>query len=104
MDFGGQRAGEILFEQKGVSRDSKPCIPTWEEITRTAQNCFVKYDKTVGRKTNRKIFIRTGANTNAAIDTEKSPTLTAYHDGVPILFESHSQDARYKSLGVVDYK
>ena len=35
-DFGGQRAGEVLFEPKGVSGDSEPCGTQREETSRCA--------------------------------------------------------------------
>lgn len=47
VDFGGQRAGEILFECKGVSRDSEPSIPPWEGIARNPADCSTGYDRMV---------------------------------------------------------
>lgn len=45
------------------------------------------------------VICRAHANTNAETYINKSPTITATHDGPPIVFESHSQDARYKAQG-----
>ena len=44
VDFGGQRAGEILFERKGVSGDFEPSIPPWEGIARNPTDCSAGYD------------------------------------------------------------
>lgn len=37
VDFGGQSAGEILFECDGLSRDSEPSIETWQGVARSPQ-------------------------------------------------------------------
>lgn len=44
VDFGGQRAGEILFERKGVSGDSESSIPPWKGIARNPADCSAGYD------------------------------------------------------------
>lgn len=41
------------------------------------------------------VLCRAQSNTNAETYVEKCPTITTCHDGPPIVFESHSQDARY---------
>lgn len=53
VDFGGQRAGEILFERKGVSGDSESSIPSWKGIARNPADCFAGYDRMVECKTTR---------------------------------------------------
>lgn len=45
------------------------------------------------------VLCRAQANTNAETYENLSPALTTCHDGPPILFESHSQDARYTQQG-----
>lgn len=47
VDFGGQRAGEILFERKGVSGDSESSIPPWKGIARNPANRSAGYDRMV---------------------------------------------------------
>ena len=37
-DFGGRRAGEVLFECTGLPRNPDPCIPTWQSVAELAQN------------------------------------------------------------------
>lgn len=47
-DFGGQRAGEILFERESLPGNPDPCIPTWKEIAGLAANCPAGNDRVVG--------------------------------------------------------
>lgn len=47
MDFGGQRAGEILFERQGVSGHIEPSIPPWQGIARNPADCVDGYDQPV---------------------------------------------------------
>ncbi len=44
-------------------------------------------------------FCRASSASNAETCDNLSPTLTCSHDGSPIVFESHSQDARYTQQG-----
>ena len=50
MDFGGQRAAEILFERTGVSGNSDQSIPTWKAIARSPEECASGNDRVVGAK------------------------------------------------------
>lgn len=50
MDFGGQRAAEILFERMGVSGNSDQSIPTWKAIARSPEECASGNDRVVGAK------------------------------------------------------
>jgi DNA (cytosine-5)-methyltransferase 1 len=47
VDFGGQRAGEILFERTSVSRDSDESIPAWKTFARTPEASVAGYDRMV---------------------------------------------------------
>lgn len=47
MDFGGQRAGEILFERTGLSGYLEPSIPPWKGIARNPAHRSAGYDRTV---------------------------------------------------------
>lgn len=91
VDFGGQRAGEILFERKGVSGDFEPSIPPWEGIARNPADCSAGYDRMVECKTTRS---NTDGQANAKALEECYPTLNCNHEA-PIVFESHHKDARY---------
>lgn len=50
VDFGGQRAAEILFERTGVSGHPDEGIPTWQSTTRIAEKCTTGDDRVVGAK------------------------------------------------------
>lgn len=47
MDLRGQRAGEILFERTGMSRNLEPSIPPWEGIARNPADSSAGYDRVV---------------------------------------------------------
>lgn len=47
MDFGGQRAGEILFERTGMSGNPEPSIPAWKGIARNPAHCATGHDRVV---------------------------------------------------------
>ena len=45
------------------------------------------------------VLCRAQSNTNAETYENLAPTITTTHDGPPVVFESHSQDARYTQQG-----
>lgn len=47
-DFGGQRAGEILFERESVQGNPDEGIQPWKSVTGIAQNCTAGNDRVVG--------------------------------------------------------
>lgn len=53
-DFGGQRAGEILFERTSLSRHPDSRIPAWKEIAGLTANCPAGNDGVVGAGRGRK--------------------------------------------------
>ena len=48
VDFGGFRAGEILFERTGMSRNTEPRIQTWKGIARNPADGAAGHDRVVG--------------------------------------------------------
>lgn len=44
VDFAGHRAGEILFESKGVPGHTEPCIQTWKETAGNFGNGIAEHD------------------------------------------------------------
>lgn len=60
MDFGGQRAAEILFERTGVSGNPDESVPSWEGITGIAENCTARDDRVVGQRGAYTLKIRSG--------------------------------------------
>lgn len=140
MDFGGHRAGEILFERQGVSGYLEPSIPPWQGIARNPATSVDEYDQPIaanfysrdidetvcaaftagqvakangigwaeeqaptlrtddGLSAMPTVLCRAHGQANAETLTECSPTLNCNHEQ-PIVFESHSQDARYTQQG-----
>lgn len=158
MDFGGQRASEILFERTSMSGDSCESIPAWKTFTRTPKTSITGYDRVVesgnciasdaesegarrsGKEGTRRVLesdnretstqcaeptaytlkIRSGCEgggKGALVQTELSATISTLQDQTliclaenpslhnlkqkisPVVFESHSQDARYTQQG-----
>ena len=155
MDFGGQRAAEILFERTGVPGNPDESIPTWQSFARIAEECTTRDDRVVGEKSfcivgnmidretnmngtgvkkdtaftintiDRNAVAYTlkihsgceGGGKGALVQIEKSATLSTLQDQTlicladntslhnlkqkisPVVFESHSQDARYTQQG-----
>lgn len=158
MDFGGQRASEILFERTSMSGDSCESIPAWKTFSRTPEASVAGYDRMVEsrnsvtggaesegtRRSGREgigrvlesnhretstrctepaaytLKIRSGCEgggKGALVQTELSATISTLQDQTliclvenpslhnlkqkisPVVFESHSQDARYTQQG-----
>ena len=51
VDFGGQRAGEILFERTSLRGDTEPSIPPWKGIARNPADCPAGHDRVVEGQT-----------------------------------------------------
>lgn len=84
-DFGGQRAGEILFERTSMSRHPDPCIQTWKEATGPITNCPAGNDRMVegGGQNAYTLKIRGGCDgggKGALVQTEKVGTLSTLQD------------------------
>lgn len=158
MDFGGQRAAEILFERTGMSGNSCESVPAWKTFARTPEASITGYDRVVEswnsvtgdakseragrslregagrvleadhRETTARctepaaytLKIRSGCEgggKGALVQTELSATISTLQDQTliclaenpslhnlkqkisPVVFESHSQDARYTQQG-----
>lgn len=158
MDFGGQRASEILFKRTSMSGDSCESIPAWKTFARTPEASVAGYDRMVEsrnsvtggaesegtRRSGREgigrvlesnhretstrctepaaytLKIRSGCEgggKGALVQTELSATISTLQDQTliclvenpslhnlkqkisPVVFESHSQDARYTQQG-----
>lgn len=48
VDLGGQCAGEVLFERKGLPGYSEPSVPAWKGSARNPADCIAGYDRVVG--------------------------------------------------------
>ena len=86
MDFGGQRAAEILFERESLPGHPDPCIPAWKEVAGLAKNCAAGNDRVVaegGRNVAYTLKIRSGCaggGKGALVQTEKTETLSTLQD------------------------
>ena len=144
VDFGGQRAGEILFERTSLRGDSEPSIPAWKGVARNPAHGPAGHDRVAEGATSYTLKIRSGCEgggNGPLVQTEKRATLSTLQDQTlfvlqgngglsamptvlcrahgqanaetlddccptlncnhetPIVFESHSQDARYTQQG-----
>lgn len=86
-DFGGQRAGEILFERTRLSRNPDSCIKAWKEVAGLAANGTAGNDSVVGGTIpiNTQIatrYISMGERTGLGIGKDSDPayTLQANHE------------------------
>ena len=97
-DFASDRAGEILFERKGVPRDSSEGCFSWQEITRGLEDSI---RETIAYGISRPGFASgEKANFNFAVDEELSPTITATGpNAVGIMNKPLTYDIRFTSEG-----
>ena len=101
VDFGGQRAPEILFERTSLSGNPDESIKTWEATPGHSQTSPSGCDR--GGKSYT-LKIRSGCEgggKGALVRTEKSATLSTLQDQTlfqPVVFDNHAQDARYSEL------
>jgi DNA (cytosine-5)-methyltransferase 1 len=92
VDFGGQRAAEILFERTGVSGNPDESIKTWEATPGHSQASSYGRDRGGNSYT---LKIRSGCaggGKGALVQTEKSATLSTLQDQT--LFQPVVYDAR----------
>lgn len=82
MDFGGQRAAEILFERTGMSGNSCESVPAWKTFARTPEASIVGYDRVVDPAAYT-LKIRSGCEgggKGALAQTELSATISTLQD------------------------
>lgn len=84
-DFGGQRAGEILFERTSLSRHPDPCIPAWQKATGAAGSRIAGNDRPVP------ILIDQGGGVMGVSYNVTGTLRAAEHGHQPIVFESNAQ-------------
>ena len=83
VDFGGQRAGEILFERTGVRWNLEPSIPPWQGVARNPAHCTAGHDQAAGGAGAYTLKIRSGCEGGGKgplVQTEKSATLSTLQD------------------------
>ena len=99
VDFGGQRAPEILFERTGVSGNPNESIKAWEATPGSSQASPSGRDKGGNSYT---LKIRSGCaggGKGALVQTEKSATLSTLQDQT--LFQPAVYDARGNGDGKI---
>ena len=82
MDFGGQRAAEILFERTGMSGNSCESVSAWETFARTPETSIAGYDRVVDPAAYT-LKIRSGCEgggKGALAQTELSATISTLQD------------------------
>ena len=80
VDFGGQRAGEILFERTSLSGNPDESIPTWQSFARNSGASVAGYDR---------IF---GTGNFATSDTESERAGGAIREGIGRVLESNHRE------------
>lgn len=94
VDFGGQRAAEILFERTSLSGNPDEGIPTWQSVTGFTQNRPAGYGRVVAGGAAYTLKIRSGCaggGKGALVQTEKTGTLSTLQDQTlfqPIVFDA----------------
>lgn len=99
MDFGGQRAAEILFERTGVSGNSDESVKAWKATPGSSQASPYGRDRGGDSYT---LKIRSGCaggGKGALVQTEKSATLSTLQDQT--LFQPVVYDARGNGDGKI---
>lgn len=99
VDFGGQRAAEILFERTGVSGNSDESVKAWEATPGSSQASPYGRDRGGDSYT---LKIRSGCaggGKGALVQTEKSATLSTLQDQT--LFQPVVYDARGNGDGKI---
>lgn len=104
VDFGGFRAGEILFERTGVSGNPEPRIPAWQGIARNPAGGTSGHDRAEPGDNQMAVACLLNDQGGQSLNVEDgsvSPTLRVEsHNHEPlVVFENHSQDARYTQAG-----
>ena len=95
VDFGGQRAGQVLFERAGVSGHLEPSIQAWKGIARDPAHGASGHDRVVGCSYEPKQM-------NSVVGDDPINTLmsTMYKDPVTVCVPINTQIAtRHISLG-----
>ena len=102
VDFGGQRAGEILFERTGVRWNLEPSIPPWQGVARNPAHCTAGHDRAAGGAGAYTLKIRSGCEGGGKgplVQTEKSATLSTLQDQTLFVMQGNMIDREVKQNG-----
>lgn len=92
VDFGGFRAGEILFERTGMSRNTEPRIQTWKGIARNPADGSAGHDRMVKGKG----FTNRGFYSGVVSETLRAQS----HGAIPMVCASFTAGQGAKANGI----
>ena len=95
VDFGGQRAGEILFERTSLRGDSEPSIPAWKGVARNPAHGPAGHDRVAEGATSYTLKVRSGCDGSGKgqlVQTEKSATLSTLQDQTLFVLQGNMID------------
>ena len=102
VDFGGQRAGEVLFERTGVPGHPDQSIPPWKGIARNPAHCVAGHDTVVEGAGAYTLKIRSGCEGGGKgplVQTEKSATLSTLQDQTLFCLQGNMIDREVQQNG-----
>lgn len=102
VDFGGQRAAEILFERTSLRGDTEPSIPPWKGIARNPADGSAGHDRVVegaGAYTLKIHYGCDGGGKGLLVQTEKSATLSILQDQTLFALQGNMIDREVKQNG-----
>lgn len=94
VDFGGQRAAEILFERTSLSRHPDPCIPAWEETTGAVGSRIAGNDRPVP------VLNDQGGGVMGVSYNVTGTLRASEHGHQPIVLESNQVHATVSQTGI----
>ena len=100
VDFGGQRAAEILFERTSLRGDNEPSIQAWKGIARNPADGPSGHDRVVEGARAYLLKIRSGCEGGGKgplVQTEKSATLSTLQDQTLFVLQGSLVDRSEKS-------
>lgn len=102
VDFGGQRAAEILFERTSLRGDTEPSIPPWKGIARNPADGSAGHDRVVEGAGAYTLKILSGCDDGGKgplVQTEKSATLSTLQDQTLFVLQGNMIDRDIKQNG-----
>lgn len=102
VDFGGQRAAEILFERTSLRGDTEPSVQAWKGIARNTADGSAGHDRVVEGAGAYTLKIRSGCDGGGKgplVQTEKSATLSTLQDQTLFVLQGNMIDRDIKQHG-----
>lgn len=102
VDFGGQRAADILFERTSLRGDTEPSIQAWKGIARNPAHGPAGHDRVAEGATSYTLKIRSGCEGGGKgplVQTEKSATLSTLQDQTLFVLQGNMIDRDVEQNG-----